>query len=163
MRSKIKNGFGLLEIVIAVAIIGGTIFSLAYVFLISNKLEARASNQIRANFLAEEGLEALRFLRDKSWSINLAGLNAATTYYLSFNASNSSWNVTTSNPGLIDGLYARSFGVEAVNRNGSDDIVGSGGTLDSNTKKFTVNVAWQERGAYFTTTLGTYLSDIFSN
>src|SRR3989338_3569679 len=158
-----KAGFGLLEIVIAVSIIGATVFALSSVFLMSNKLETRASNQIRANFLAEEGLEALRFLRDKSWSGHLASLNTTTAYYLSFNAGDSSWSVTTSNPGMIDGLYARSFSVEAVNRNGSDDIVSSGGTLDPNTKKFNVNISWKERGAYSTTTLSTYLSDIFQN
>ena len=44
-----KGGFGLLEIVIAVSLISGTIFSLAFVFLLANKLETHASNQIRAN------------------------------------------------------------------------------------------------------------------
>ncbi|QQG42781.1 MAG: hypothetical protein HYW15_01010 [Candidatus Giovannonibacteria bacterium] len=158
-----QRGFGLLEIVIAVSLISGTIFSLAFVFLLANKLEVRASNQVRANFLAEEGLEVLRSLRDKSWSDNLASLNAGTTYYLSFNPVSSSWSVTTSNPGLIDGVYARSFAVASVNRDDSDNIVSSGGTLDPNTKEFRVSVSWQERGVYSTTTVSTYLSDIFQN
>lgn len=159
-----KNGFGLLEIVIAVAIIGSTVFALSFVFLMADKLESKASNQIRANFLAEEGLEVLRLLRDDSWSGHLAGLNTVTTYYLSFDAATSAWSITTSNPGLIDSLYARSFVVAAVNRDGADDIVTPpDGTPDANTKKFSVSVSWQERGTYLTTTLSTYLSDMFAN
>lgn len=158
-----KRGFGLLEIVIATSLISGTLFSLAFVFLLANKLETRASNQVRANFLAEEGLEALRFLRDTSWSANFASLNTGTTYYPLFNSGGPSWSITTSNPGFIDGLYARSFTVASVNRDASDNIVSSGGTLDPNTKEFRVSVSWQERGVYSTTTVSTYLSDIFQN
>ena len=158
-----KGGFGLLEIVIAVSLISGTIFSLAFVFLLANTLETHASNQIRANFLAEEGLEALRSLRHKSFSSNLASLNAGATYYLSFNPVSSNWSVTTINPGLIDGAYIRSFVVASVSRDGSDNIVSSGGTPDPNTKEFRVSVSWQERGVYSTTTVSTYLSDIFQN
>lgn len=158
-----NTGFGLLEIVISVAIIGSTVFALSFVFLIANKLELKASNQIRANFLAEEGLEALRFLRDNSWSGHLANLNTATTYYFSFNAAGSSWSITASSLGLIDGVFIRSFTVAAVNRDGADDIVDSGGSPDANTKKFNVSVAWSERGTYSTTTVSTYLSDIFAN
>lgn len=157
------RGFGLLEIVISVAIIGAAVFALSSVFLIANKLELKASNQIRANFLAEEGLEVLRLLRDDSWSGHLFSLNTTATYYLSFNPANSSWSITASNPGLIDGVFARSFTVAAVNRDGSEDIVDSGGSPDTNTKKFNASVSWQERGVYSTTTISTYLSDIFAN
>lgn len=158
-----KRGFGLLEIVIAISLISGTIFSLAFVFLIAGKLETRASNQIRANFLAEEGIEALRFLRDKGWSANLASLNTSTTYYILFNSGSLNWSTSASNPGFIGSLYARSFTIASVNRDASDNIVSSGGTLDPNTKEFRVSVSWQERGVYSTTTVSTYLTDIFQN
>src|SRR3989344_1824221 len=164
LKLRRQSGFGLLEIVIAVSIIGAVVFALSSVFLMSNKLETRASNQIRANFLAEEGLEALRFLRDESWSGHLANLNTATTYYLSFNAADSAWSVSISDPGLIGGIFARSFVVGAVNRDGSDDVIDPpAGSPDANTKKFSVSVSWQERGVYSAITLSTYLSDIFAN
>ena len=163
LKLRRPRGFGLLEIVIAVAIIGTTVFALSLVFLMADKLEA--SNQSRANFLAEEGLEVLRFLRDESWSGHLANLNTITTYYLSFNSAISAWSVTTSNQGPIDNLYTRSFTVAAVNRDAlSDDIVDSpAGSPDANTKKFSVSVSWQERGSYSITALSTYLSDMFAN
>src|SRR3989344_2907801 len=153
-----KNGFGLLEIVIAVSIISGTIFSLSYVFIISHRLEAISSDKVRANFLAEEGLEAMRFLRDKSWNTNLSGLSVDTTYYLSFATTTSTWSVVTNGPALIDGLYMRTINVAAVERDASDDIVSSGGTVDPDSKKISVTMAWSGRGATSTVTISTYLS-----
>lgn len=158
-----KRGFGLLEIVIAAAIISGTMFSLSYVFLISNKLAVVSSDKVRANFLAEEGLEALRLLRDAGWASNIAGLNAGTNYYLSFNAITSAWSISASNPGYIDNLFTRTIAVENVNRDANDDIASAGGTNDPGTKKINVSVAWSERGSSMTVTVSTYLTDIFDN
>ena len=159
-----KNlGFGLLEIVIAASIISGTIFSLSYVFLISNKLAAASSNKVRASFLAEEGLEALRVLRDTSWSANIAGLSAGTNYYLSFNTVTSAWSISTSNPGYIDNLFTSTITIENVQRDANDDIVSSGGTNDPDTKKFNVSVSWLERASAMTVAVSTYLTDMFDN
>ena len=159
-----NKGFGLLEIVIATSIISGTIFSLSYVFLISNKLAAESSNKVRANFLAEEGLEALRLLRDSSWSSNLSGLNTSTTYYLSFNTAASAWSIGTAYPGFIGSIFDRTVTVENVNRDpANDNIVSSGGTNDPDTRKFNVSVAWSERAGTTTVTVSTYLTDMFDN
>lgn len=159
-----NQGFGLLEIVIASAIAAGTIFSLSFVFLISHKLAAESSNKVRANFLAEEGLEALRLLRDQSWSANLSGLNAGTNYYLSFEPSSSLWGIDVANPGPIDNLFERTIAVENVNRDPTtDDIVTTGGVNDPDTTKFNVSVSWSERAGPFTVTVSTYLTDMFNN
>jgi len=158
-----KTGFGLLEIVIAASIISAVIFSLSFVFLISQKLETTSSNKIRANFLAEEGLEASRFLRDKSWSTNLAALSAGTNYYLAFATTTSTWSIGAAGPDKVDNLFYRKVTTENVSRDSNDNIVSSGGTNDPDTKKINMEVAWRERGATTTVTISTYLSDIFDN
>ncbi len=155
-----------MEIVIAVSIISATIFSLSFVFLISQKLETTSSNKIRANFLAEEGLEASRFLRDKSWSLNLAGLSAGTNYYLAFAAVTSIWSIGAAGPDKIDNLFYRKITINNVSRDPSTQNIESTynpSNNDPDTKKFNVEVAWQERGATSTVTISTYLSDIFDN
>lgn len=163
MNLMSKNrGFGLLEIVIATAIISGTLFSLSYVFLISNKLAAESGNKVRANFLAEEGLEALRLLRDASWTSNLSELNINTTYYLSFDTAASAWSIGASSQAFIDGLFARTVTVENVNRDANDNIASSG-TNDPDTRKFNVSVAWSERAGTTTVIVSTYLTDMFDN
>ena len=163
LKLRRPKGFGLLEIVIASAIVSITLFSLSFVFVLSGRLEAQSIGKVRANFLAEEGLEAMRFLRDKGWGANLAPLAAGTNYYLSFATSTADWSVGTAYPGFIDGLFHRRITVEAVNRDGSDDIVTSGGALDPNTKKINIEVSWYGQGATTTATLSTYLSDVFNN
>ena len=156
------RGFGILEIVIAVSIISATIFSLSFVFIVASKLETISLDKIRANFIAEEGLEAMRFLRDQSWAANLGALLDGPTYYLSFATTTSVWSVGT-NGSEIDKLFLRKVTLENVYRNGSDDIISSGGTVDPDTKKINVSVEWLERGATTSISASAYLSNIFNN
>lgn len=162
MKSR-KLGFGLIEIVVAVAILGVTIYSLSFVFILASRLSAEASNKVRANFLAEEGIEAMHFLRDKSWTSNLAGMSAGTDYYLSFDAVSSVWSLETTDPGLIDDLYTRRIQVESVSRDSNDDIVESGGTVDPQTKKIKSIVSWTEKSLVRSVEVDTYLSNMFNN
>src|SRR3989344_799861 len=104
------TGFGVIEILIASGIIGATLFSLYYVFALGTRLSSDAGSKVSGNFLAEEGLEAARFLRDSD-----------------------------------------------------DNIVSSGGTVDPDTKKINIEIAWQGRGATSTILLSTYLADLFEN
>jgi|SRR3989344_759114 len=160
------RGFGILEIVIAVSIISATIFSLSFVFLIASRLETMSLDKIRANFIAEEGLEAMRFLRDQSWAGNLAALAQGTTYFLSFSAPGSSWSIGASDPGLIDNLFSRKVTINNVSRDPSTQDIESTynpSNDDPGTKKINVSVEWLERGSTASITVSTYLSDIFDN
>ena len=97
MSNKTKNnkGFGIAEIVVAVAIIALSIFGLLTVAGVSLKtLRANTSN-IQAAFLIEEGVEAVKVLRDSGWDANISPLNAGESYYLSFNST--TWEATTTN------------------------------------------------------------------
>ena len=153
----------MIEIVIAASIVSIAVFSLSSVFLVSSRLETQSSEKTRANFLAEEGIEAMRFLRDKGWSGNLAPLAVGTNYYLTFSTSTSRWSVGVSNPGIIDNTYTRITTVENVYRNGSDDIVASGGTLDPNSKKINIVVLWANHGVNLNVALSAYLFNIYKN
>lgn len=158
-----KFGFGLVEIVIASAIISVSIFSLSAVSVIGKRLQSHSLEKIRANFLAEEGLEAMRFLRDKSWSTNLATLNFGTNYYLSFASSTSQWSINSTVVPYVDSVFDRRVTAEDVFRDSNDDIVLGGGTQDPDSKKITVTVSWQDRNATTTVNLSTYLSNVFDN
>ena len=158
-----NKGFGLVEVVIASAIISVSIFSLSAVSVIGNRLQSQSLEKTRANFLSEEGLEAMRFLRDKSWNTNLANLSIGTNYYISFASSTSQWSIGSTTPPYIDSFFDRKIMVENVFRDSNDNIVLSGGTQDPDTKKVTVAVLWQDRNATTSINLSTYLSDIFDN
>lgn len=159
-KYKLDNyGFGLVEIVVAVAIISFSIFSLFFIFELSLRAERKTVNSIKASFLLEEGVEIVKIMRDASWATNIGALTPGLDYYLVFNGSN--WQSFVS-PSLIDNFFERKFTVENVLRDTNDDI-SSTGIVDSGTKQVTFYVSWPERGATTTNSLSSYVMNIFNN
>lgn len=161
MQKNVKNkGFGLLEIAIGISIISLSIFSLTAVSNLALKLTEESARNTQASFLLEEGVEALKILRDSSWSANIASLASGTVYYLSF--TNHNWQTISTNI-YIDGIFERSFVLQDVNRDINDDIISSGGILDSDTKKMTVFVSWRSRNGTTTQSVSAYITNLFNN
>lgn len=158
-KIKLNYGFGLLEIVIASAIISIFVFSFIGVFQNALRVSGDSTKEIQASFLIEEGLEAVRIMRDSGWQANIAPLAPATDYYFEF--ANSTWQATSSNI-YIDGLFERKFILNDVYRDGNDDIAVSG-TFDPNTKQVSSFVSWLGRGGTTTRTVSTYMTNLFSN
>lgn len=155
-----KQGFGLLEIVVGVSIISLTLFGIMSTVGVSFKLMEDSTMNIQASYLLEEGVEALRILRDSSWSGNIDSLSVDTSYYLIFESNN--W-LATSTVVYIDNVFKRTFVLKDVNRDANDDIVEFGGALDSDTKKIIVSVEWQTRNGTSTREIGSYLTNMFNN
>ena len=158
-----NKGFGLLEIVIASTILSTGIFGIFSVAVLSNRLNSQSLEKMRANFLAEEGLEVTRFLRDESWLDNLSNLIHGNTYYISFNEAGSLWTIGSEIVSNIDSLFERKIFVEKVYRDSNDNIVLSGGAEDLNSRKIIIEISWQENNATTTLQLSEYLSNIFNN
>lgn len=154
MNSK---GVGIIEIVVVVAIAGIALFGISGVSSYALGVMNDRKALLEASYLAEEGIEAIRSVRDENWSSNIAGLTMGTNYYSV--VSGSKWILQTTNPGLINNRYARRAVFENVNRDGSDNIVTSGGTLDANTKKVTTYVSWSDRRGSQEISLVTYLTN----
>lgn len=137
------HGFGLLEIVIAVAIISGSLFALAEVSTLAVRITQGALAEQQAIFLVEEGIENARLARDTSWATLLASSGTET----------------------IDG-FTRVMALEDVyRRNSDDDIVPANSSdpkkLDPNTKKVTATVSWQTQKGAANRTLSAYLTNLF--
>lgn len=152
-----QRGFGLIEIVVGSAIITLALFGILAVAQQSLRISDYSLKDMQAGFLAEEGAEALRNIRDLSWQ-NFYALPVSTTLYLSFTEGAASRFATTTANIYIDG-FERSFIVTPVYRDGSDRIAASG-TLDTGTRKVQISVAWPNRGATTTKTIDLYLTDI---
>ena len=155
-----KKGFGLVEIVISVAIMT-TVFS-AFFFFYRQALilSQRTTVLVQTNMLLVEGVEVVKFLRDESWSANLATLATSTSHYLLFTSGD--WEVAATSSAPIDGIYTRYFELEDVYRDGNDDIA-TVGTYDDGTLKVTMYVEAMEKGATSTESVVTYITDIFEN
>lgn len=154
MNSK---GVGIIEIIVVVAIAGIALFGISGVSSYALGVMNDRKALLEASYLVEEGIEAARSVRDESWSSNIAGLTMGANYYPV--VSGSKWILSATNPGLINGRYARRAVFENVNRDGSDNIVTSGGTLDANTKKVTVYVGWPSRSGTQEINIVTYVTN----
>jgi len=164
LYTSASPGFSLVEAVIASAICLAVLLGASGAFTLSLRASLGNTARIQASFLEEEGLEAMRTLRDNGWAANIATLTASTTYYLAYSTSTNAWSATTTNR-YIDSTFSRSFVLYNVNRDGSQNIVTSGGSNDANTKKITVTVSWRQREASATSShsLSTYFTNIFNN
>lgn len=167
--TKYRAGFTLVEIVVGIGML--TVFIEANFLYYKQVLNVsqQTTRHIQSGFLLEEGVEAVKLLRDESWSGRIATLTNGTIYYLLWDNVTKKWTSTTV-PQLIESTFTRSFTVAAVNRDSTgplttfDNIVSSGGALDAGTKKLVVTVTWPMRGGNTSTSsVETYITNIFNN
>lgn len=165
MQFKNKNrGIGLAEIIIASSIISITLLVLVSVYSSVAKYSISNVRSLKATQLVEESIEVLKYLRDSGYTNNIASLSNGTTYHLFWdeNVASGSWTATTSNI-LLENKYQINFVLSSVARDASFNVVTSGGTLDSGSRKATISVSWREGSATSTKTAETYLFNIFNN
>lgn len=151
----------LIEIVIGSAIIVTGILALSTTFTHYVKFALGNENNIQASYLAEEGLEAMTFLREQSWTTYIQPLSTTTQYYLFFDATAGFWK-TTVTPQYVDGKFLRRVNITDVKRDANDKIATSG-TYDPNIKFVSVSVLYFQGHATSTQTFATYISNLNSN
>jgi len=157
-KNKNNSGFGMAEAVIAVSILASFVIVVSGVNTLYLNMALGDKQPLTASSLLEEGIEAVKFLRDDSWTDNIATLTSGTSYYLAYS---SGWSLTTTPS--TSGIFSRTIVVSDVYRDGSDDIVELGGVLDPGTKLVTVEVSWQSRNGSSTRNLKTYITNLFGN
>lgn len=129
------KGFSVIEVILASAIF--LIFSTGGIAVVLQGLEANrlGSEESIANQFASEGIEASRSIRDQSYAnlVNSTGTGVTrnATGVWTFAGTNNTFN-----------KFTRVIVVSSVQRDGSGNIVASGGTVDANTKKITSTVTW---------------------
>jgi len=155
-----QAGFTIVEAIVAAAICLGVVLGIAGAFSLTLRSSLGNSARLQAAFLEEEGLEAARILRDSGWTSNIASHAAGTPFYLTFDGT--TWKATTTNA-YIGATFERTIVIDNIYRDGSKNIVQSGGTLDANTKKVTVTVSYRQGSATTSRSLSTYLTNIFNN
>lgn len=156
-----NRGIGLVEVIVSVGIIALSLIGIVGAFNFYIKAGIENTDKIRAVYLLEEGVEAVRFLRDGGWSVNIAGLSTYSPYYLALVGG--SWEATTT-AALIDDTFDRIFILgDVYRRNSDDDIVASTSaeakTLDADTKEVTVRVSWSDEEVEAIT----YITNLFED
>ena len=153
---KFKKGSALVEVLVAASILSAVSLAFLGAFSVLVRFHERDTFSVKGSLLAEEGLEALRLIKSSGWSA-LSSIPTGQARY--FALGTSTWGVTTT-PEVIDGMFYRSFKIYSVSRNTDDDIVSSGGTVDSNTLLTESSVSWNWRNATTTVTYKTYVTNI---
>lgn len=153
--NKKNRGMGLIEVIIGLAIISTSFLAVVTSYSFFIRVAIRNAETTKANFLVEEGVEVVRFLRDSSWG-DFSTLATSTNHYLSFDGG--VWMATSSNI-YIDDRFERKFVLGDVYRDGAGDIAPLG-TFDEGTRKVEIYVSWPIAGATTTLSAETYLSNL---
>ncbi|MCX6796617.1 MAG: prepilin-type N-terminal cleavage/methylation domain-containing protein, partial [Candidatus Falkowbacteria bacterium] len=126
-----KQGQSLVEVIIAMAVFG--LVSAALVGLVLNGDQAlrQGDDEVQAAALAQEGMEAVRSIRDNAWN-NLTFINSLAT------TSNNQWVFGQEGDSENIGKYTRTISFADICRDGTGQIVGqtqpslvAGATLNS--------------------------------
>ncbi len=150
-----KSGFTLIEVIIASAIIVTGVLALSEGYTQYIKFALMHEKNIQAAYLAEEGLEAITYIRDLRWN-SIKTLSTTSPVYLSWNSTR--WQ-TTNTPEYVDGEFLRTITIADVFRNGSDQIA-STGTYDPNSRFVTAMLSYRQGTGTTTKTISTYITNI---
>lgn len=149
-----QRGFGLIEVVIGSALLLVLLVSITAVAQQSLQALRETKRQVQAELLLREGFEALRMVRDISWT-NISTLSTGTSYGLSLQGG--VWGVAGSSQ-QID-IFTRSFTLDPVYRDGSWNIASSG-TNDPDARKVTMRVVYEAPSGTVTRELSAYYANI---
>lgn len=122
MIIKDEKGIGLVEAILALGLFAMVLASTVGIYLYGQESSYLAGKRQKALFLAEEGLEASRNMRDNSFTSLIVG-----SYGIS--ASNTNWSFVASSD--TDGFYTRQISITDI---------------DSKRKAVTSTVSWIQNG-----------------
>ena len=136
LTNKYAGGFSIVEVILSVAVFIMLVTGFAGVYLYGQESTSLSGNRARAALLAEEGLEAVRNIRDDDFANLSDG-----THGLAI--SGSTWGLSGSSD--TTGIFTREISIASV---GSDR------------KNVTVNVTWQQNPQRIgTVSLPTYMTN----
>jgi prepilin-type N-terminal cleavage/methylation domain-containing protein len=130
MLARQKRGFSIVEILVASAILVTLVTAIGGGWQLYIKTVREGTHFTTASNLSEEGTEALKILRDNSWSSNIANLSKGVEYDFYWNGSS---YITTTTPTYIQNIYRRTITLSSIYRDAWDNIISSGGSLDPDT------------------------------
>ena len=117
VRRKNNKGFSIIEILVAIFIVGVVFVSFLGIIFFSLRSSNFVERANRANFLAQEALEAARSFRDNtSWHEDgLGSLNAGVDYYPFLNSDiPPSWEIVLGQENM--GIFTRKIVFQKVSR-----------------------------------------------
>jgi len=159
MNDSNQKGFGLIEIIVAIAI-GIVIFVPVVSYLnFSLKIAAEDVNRVEALYLAKSSLERARSIRDEDWT-NIDALVEGNAYYFKPDLSDPEGWISDTGSETV-GRYTVWVVSSAVHRDSTshDIVTPPSGALDPKTLKITANVSYMTRDGARQINLHEYLTN----
>ncbi|MCI0619940.1 hypothetical protein L0Y40_02835 [Candidatus Wolfebacteria bacterium] len=148
-----QYGVGLIEVVVGVAVVVIVLLGLVGAYVTFVRTARHNTELLKATYLLQEGIEAVRIIRDNGWS-NIDALANTTTYYLAFDEG--TW-VATTTPEVI-GSFTRSILLSEVRRNNATFDIEPTGNLDDRSRALSVTVSWESTDGPRAETLEAYIT-----
>jgi len=139
MKNSFIKGISIVEIIIASAIIATSVVGIIGAIQIYLKIVHQNARETQAVLLLDETAEAVQSLRDINYGLYIANASLSSTYTIFWDGAQ--YQLSTSTITLPYDM-SRTIVFKNVFRDSSDQIVESGGTLDSDTKKATITISW---------------------
>lgn len=147
-----NKGFSVIEIILAAGIFVIFATGITGVVVSSFTASRQGEEQTKATQFASEGLEAVKSIKNQTFINLVATASSGVTRF------GGVWSLFGTNN--IFEKYTRTIAISSVQRDGSGNIVASGGATDSATMKVRSTVTWAASGARNdSVVLSTYLSD----
>lgn len=154
-----KNGFLIIEILVAIAVLGTALAAISGLAVFSLKNSRLISKTAQANALAQEAIEQVRNFRDQTfWQTNGLGvLDVNTDYHMEKTpATPPQWIFAAGSE--TAGQFTRKIVLTNVYRD-ADDNIAAAGVEDQNTRKTTATVSWLEGTQNHKVELTTYFTN----
>ena len=132
------RGITVVEALVGISILGFVLVFVSMTQTVFFAASGKVLNTTKAMYLAEEGQELIRYVRDEDWD-EIAALTVGTDYYFDVTSGDIA---TTTSPEVIDTIFTRKFVLNNLNRDANDDFVESGGSSDTGGRVVTVTVSW---------------------
>lgn len=138
--TQIKNqkGASLIELLIAMAIFAILVPAVSQLAVGTYSSNRASYENDEAVFLNQQAIEAARSIKKQGWDNPFLATNCSSGCGIDNGGGNWVWNGSNT----TSGKFTTTILVEDVERNGSDEIVESGGTDDEDTKKITATTTW---------------------
>ncbi len=149
-----NRGSSLLEVILAIALFGFLCSALVSMSLGGFSSLRQGGEYSEAEAFAQQGIEAVRAIRDSAWNKIIYSNSAVTS-------TGNAWQFVGENTSSTFGKYTRNISFANVCRDVSNNITTCPGTYtDLNSKLVTVNVSWlSEHSAVNTIEKITYLTN----
>lgn len=135
--NKKFKAFSLVEIVVAIGILGFIVSSVAIFAVDSYRNTRNAQYKVDAGFYTQEVFKAFEYLKNDNWGLIIDNTGVGTKHVELTGESYSLVDGTTEKNGVTVGID-----IDTVYRDATGSIVESGGVEDLHTRKITITSSW---------------------